>query len=143
MPLGLGKKRGQVSFEFLVLVGFILVFIAIIASVAFMIFSDSFTSQQTTDAVQILEKSVNHVYGLGAGNVVVISITLPGTVSDSFVGGLSGKELGFTATTLAGDQNYWIQTDSTVTGFLPTASGTFSIRVRADVNAVTLETVTG
>lgn len=136
-------RFAQVSVEFLILSIVLLGFIAIVAGIAFTIFSDSFSNNQVQDSLRTLQTSVNHVYGLGAGNAVVVSVSLPQTVFDSFVGGLSGKELGFTVSAANGDQNLFVWTDANLTGSLPSVAGKYSVRVISDVNSVIIQPITG
>ncbi len=137
------KAAGQISVEYLLLTILVLGFIAILGGAAFIIFSDSFSSNQVQDSLRILQTAVNHVNALGPGNSVLVSVSLPQTVVDSNVGGLSGKELVFVVSTVGGNQGFWIETDANVTGSLPKTQGTFPMRVSADTNWVMIQDVNG
>jgi hypothetical protein len=137
------KRSGQVSVEYLVLTILLLGFVIILGGIAFIVFSDSFSSNQVLDSLRILQTAVNHVNALGPGNSVVVSISLPQIVVDSNVGGVSGKELVFVVSTIGGDQPVWIETDANVLGSLPKTQGTFPLRISADVNGVLIQDVNG
>lgn len=138
-----GAATAQVSVEYLLLTVLLLGFIAIVGGIAFIIFSDSFSSNQVQDSLRILQTAVNHVNNLGVGNSVIVSISLPQTVVDSNVGGLSGKDLVFVVSTQLGNQEFWVSTDANVMGHLPKSQGPFRIRISADVNYVTVQDING
>jgi hypothetical protein len=129
--------------EYLVLAVLLLAFIAILGGAAFILFSDSFASNQVYDSLRSLQTAVNHVNGLGPGNSVVVSVSLPPSILDSNVGGVSGKELVFVVAGINGNQSFWIETDANVFGSLPKTQGTFSMRISSDVNGVFVQDVNG
>ncbi len=135
------KAAGQIAIEFLLLAVFLLAIITIVGGFSLLFFSDSVSNSQVRDALRVLQTGVNHVYGMGPGNTVVVSVSLPQNVLDSNVGGLSGKELAFTVAGFGGNQSYWAMTDANVIGTIPSSLGTFSVRVTSDVNHVLLALV--
>ncbi|MFH0955576.1 MAG: hypothetical protein V1777_05715 [Candidatus Micrarchaeota archaeon] len=136
LKLGFSKRRtGQIGIEFLSVAAVLLAIVAVLAGLSFLLFSDSVATSQTNDAVLSLTNSINHVYRQGTGNAVTVRITLPQNLKTSFVGGLSGKEIGFTLATTFGDQNFFSYTDANVAGSLPIIPGTFLIRTASqDLN---------
>lgn len=137
------SKPGQVSVEFLLLAGVLLLLVLILGGFSLFVFSDSSSSNQIQNSLRSLQTAVNHVNALGPGNSVVVLISLPSTVQRGFVGGLSGKELVLLATTQSGDQNFFVYTDANVFGSIPGSLGSYSVRVSSDYNGVSLQTLGG
>ncbi|MFT4311753.1 MAG: hypothetical protein ACMXYF_00820 [Candidatus Woesearchaeota archaeon] len=82
------QKRGQVSIEYLLLMGFALIAILGAAALAFLSFSDfeqSVRENQVQSSLQSIVEQSQLVYGIGPNSFRVITITLPTNVDQILI----------------------------------------------------------
>ncbi|MDO8625225.1 MAG: hypothetical protein Q7R47_04015 [Candidatus Diapherotrites archaeon] len=118
-----------------------LLFVAVVGGSSFLTFSESVASQTVSDSLRTLQNGVNHVYSLGPGNSLVVDVSLPSSVVDSNVGGLTGTELGFDVSSAFGSKGFFVYTDANVAGALPKHAGNFRIKLvslGSDVNVAVI-----
>ncbi|MBS3061941.1 MAG: hypothetical protein J4215_05150 [Candidatus Diapherotrites archaeon] len=137
------SSRGQSSLELLVLTVVMLLFIAVVGGSAFLTFSESVSSSMAMDSLRNIQTGINHSYALGPGNVLIVEIALPASVSDSNVGGLSGREVGFDLSSPFGVRNYFVYLDANVKGSLPVKGGAYKIKLVSLGSDVNISVVSG
>lgn len=118
------RKKGQESFDYLFLLGIVL-----LVSVPLYLFSvrtagNSFGSSLATDALDNVASAVDDLNELGAGNKKIVKISLPSGIEEFYI--LDGEIV----YSLNGE-NLSARIHSEVLGNLPTNEGSHSVRVRS------------
>lgn len=131
---GLGRaRRGQLAIEYLLVTGFQLALITILAGYGFLLYFDTVKNAQVVSSVDTITEGVNRAYSMGPGNVLIVSVTLPDGTTNSQVGTPTSYHYRFTIDGQAVQEI--VQTH--VSGNLPTTSGTYRIRIEnVDSNVV-------
>jgi len=120
------KESGQVSLEYLVLIGIVLIFIAIASTFAFIAYYDSIYSYQMRSAALTLKEAANNAYALGPDNNLFVDIMLPPDITSARA---AGNEIIFVRNVAGGSSESAIIVDANVSGNLPTTSGFNRIKV--------------
>jgi hypothetical protein len=113
------------AIEYLLVTGFQLALITILAGYGFMLYFDTVKNTQMTNSIDSLVEGANRAYSLGPGNVLVVQITLPDGTTASSVGSPTPRYFDFdiSGMDLQGIVN------PNLSGTLPTGPGTYNIRM--------------
>lgn len=136
------NERGQISSEYLIVVGFVVFLILSVVGVSFF-YSNSINdriklNQVENFAVKIIENAES-VFYLGEPSQVSISIYLPSGVEDiEIVNEGSGSSLVFTVETSSGDIIRSFESNVIIEGDLPATEGVKNIKIAAGDDRVIL-----
>lgn len=119
------RARGQLAIEYLLVTGFQLALITILAGYGFLLYFETVKNAQTISAVNSLVDGVNRTYSLGPGNAMVVEINLPDGTTASSVGIAYPSVFDFT---ISGISVQGI-TDAPLSGTLPSSPGLYLIRI--------------
>ena len=130
------KKRGQAAFEYMILVGAILVIL-----IPLFYYSNYYSTQgvkleKAEDAVRTLGKAADSLYALGPGNKDYVWINLPGSIRET---SLVGNEILIKVYVLGGESDFYYTTIGPVTGSIPTDKGTFRMKIEVFDSGVKIE----
>lgn len=129
-------KNGQISVEYMVLIGFVT-----IITIPLIIIYHSF-SQQSSDEIgssqinQVAKKIVDaaeSVYYLGEPSQTTLKVNIPDSI---LLVNLSGYEVVFKVRTTSGSSDIVRSSLVNITGSLPTRAGTYTLTVKAIANHV-------
>ncbi len=127
------EKKAQVSTEYLVLVGFLLVLITVLSSYALFSYSETNKTTQANNALIKLKNSAENIYAFGPGNKDVVKIFLPQGTTNSDV---SGILISFDVNFAGGTETIYSYVDVNVSGTLPSTDGIHFIRLEVVGNQV-------
>jgi len=131
-------KRGQASFEYIILIGMILVLIIPLFYYAFTTSSEDIKLSEAEDLVQTLTRSADDVYALSPGSVKYVWVTIPGSVQKIAV---NTSEISVTLTSYGETSEVVGFTRAPLVGTLDSAKGTYRVRVEhLDSGAVLIGT---
>jgi len=121
------KKRGQAAFEYMILIGAILVIL-----IPLFYYSNEYSNQhikieKAEDAVRTLGKAADSLYALGPGNKDYVWINLPGSIKETSV---NGNEILIKVYVYRGESDFYYTTIGPVTGEIPTSKGTFRMEIK-------------
>lgn len=119
--------RGQVSLEYLMIVGFFLVIIGAIFIYSYSTSSDAITLDKMDNALSAIKKGINQVYALGPGNQVKVDIDLPSGIVDQQ---LIGRSVAYVLQRPGGTTDLVVYTDAAVVGELPIIEGRHTIVIK-------------
>jgi uncharacterized protein (UPF0333 family) len=134
------KKEGQISVEYLVIIGFVTV-ITIPLIIIYHNFtqesSEEISSSQINQISKKIVDSAESVYYLGEPSQTTLRVNIPENIV--LVNFSSAKELVFRIKTSRGKENDIVQSSSVnISGNLPTQKGSYLITVKAMSNYVNL-----
>ena len=134
----LQKSRGQVSLEYLVIVAFMLVAVAILSIYSFTYLGETISIQKTQNAADKITNAADSVAALGSGNTVVIQVELPpgvGTVD------IIGHQVTFTLQTGSGTNSVSSYSEAQLTpASIPSETGFHTLSIASiDSNVVVTE----
>ncbi len=131
-------KRGQVSIEYIMITGLLLLVTIPLFAYAFVEVSRSVQMNHAEDAVNTLANAADTVYSLGPGSKKYVWITTPGGVTQSCVGSVEGsltctnsKEVSMKMYIFGGESDVFAKTKPTIVGSIPTAKGPHRIAVES------------
>ncbi|MBI2673403.1 hypothetical protein HYX19_04025 [Candidatus Woesearchaeota archaeon] len=117
-------KRGQISYEYVMLVGVILVVMIPLFYVSFSKLSDTVRVNQAEEAVSVLAKTADTVYSLGPGSKSYVWITVPsGAVSTS----ISNNELLLRLSIFGSISDFHANTKANISGSFPSSQGSYKM----------------
>jgi uncharacterized protein (UPF0333 family) len=119
-------KRGQAAFEYMVLVGVLLVVLIPIFHYVGYYSSQNIKIDKLDDAIKTIGKSADTLYSLGPGNRDFVWITLPGSIRSTNV---DGNEILITGFVYGGPSDFHYNTIGEVNGTLPYEKGTYKIKL--------------
>ncbi|MEK6817075.1 MAG: class III signal peptide-containing protein [Nanoarchaeota archaeon] len=122
------KKRGQVSVEYIMIVGIVLLLLIPIFYVSSEKISNEVKVSQANDAVTSLARAVNVVYSLGPGTKRFIEITIPGGVESTEV---NGKLIQIRLHLFGGTSDVYATAITNVSGYVPSERGTYHLPLEA------------
>ena len=119
-------NRGQISFEYVVLIGLLLVLL-----IPLIYYASSYTSHnvkisKAEDAVTSLAKAADEVYASSPGTKKYVWVNVPNGVSDAYV---NSTEITLVMNFFGKYSDITAITRSTVTGEIPSESGTYRLPV--------------
>jgi len=130
-------SRGQVTTEYIILVGALLIILAIVASYALTVYYETVRVNQARNVVVTLGNAADSVYSLGPGNSTVVKISMPFGVTETRA---QGKEIWITLETAGQQSDYVVATNGPVSGTIPSSEGIHFVRVAVtDANVVLSE----
>lgn len=124
-------ERGQVSIEYVVIMGFLLLLIIPLTAYSFIEVKRSTQMNNAEDTVNTLANAADEVYALGPGSKKYVQITIPGGVTQSSV---SNREVQFKMTIFGGTSDVFAPTKAELEGAIPTTSGPHRIYVEMQAN---------
>lgn len=131
-------KRGQVSIEYIMITGLLLLVTIPLFAYAFIEVNRSVQMNHAEDAVNTLANAADTVYSLGPGSKKYVWITTPGGVTQSCAGLVEGsltctnsKEVSMKMYIFGGESDVFAKTKPTVIGSIPTAKGSHRIAVES------------
>lgn len=131
-------KRGQVSIEYIMITGMLLLVTIPLFAYAFVEVNRSVQMNHAEDAVNTLANAADTVYSLGPGSKKYVWITTPGGVTQSCVGSVEGsltctnsKEVSMKMYIFGGESDVFAKTKPTVIGSIPTVKGPHRIAVES------------
>jgi len=125
-------KKGQISIEYLVIIGFIFVVLVVLVNYSYEEATKNINTVQAEDAILSLVRSADQVHTLGAGSQDLVWITLPGGVENfNYIG--RTLTLSFEIKGRATEISY--RTLSNITGTLPNTRGTYRMLVQSYDNS--------
>lgn len=119
-------KRGQAAFEYLILVGVLLVILMALFYYVSNYSSQNLKMEQAEDTVQTLAKVSESMYALGPGNRDFVWVNIPGSVSEIRIG---DNEIMLRIFIFGDYSDFYARTNANVTGTLPTQKGRYKILV--------------
>ncbi|MFH0798253.1 MAG: hypothetical protein V1906_02465 [Candidatus Woesearchaeota archaeon] len=122
------NKRGQVSTEYIMIVGIVLLLLIPIFYISAEKISNEIKVSQANDAVTSLARAVNVVYSLGPGTKRLIEITIPGGVENTEV---NGTLIQIRLHVFGGSSDVYAMTITNVSGYVPSQKGTYHIPLEA------------
>ncbi|MBI2545680.1 hypothetical protein HYV81_00705 [Candidatus Woesearchaeota archaeon] len=117
-------KRGQVSFEYIVIAGILLV---ITLPFFYYAFSESNTAiklNQADDAVKSIARAADTVYSLGPGSKLFVVVSIPDGVQNTSI---TSKTVQLQLSIYGGVSDIYANTKANLTGSIPTARGTYKL----------------
>lgn len=132
------STRGQVSIEYITLLGVLLIAVGFLAGYAFLMYNNSVSLNLVKDSVLDLKKGINTVNALGDGSSLIVEISLPNDVSDIH---FTDNAIIITSNSFGSSSTDTIVTDATLSGTLPISAGSHSILITNTGGAVTLNEV--
>lgn len=132
------EKKGQVSIEYLVLVGVSLVIIALLSGYSFVMYSQTIANNQANNALVSLSSAVNEVYSLGEGNSVVTTISRPSGITNFTA---TGNALIIETNIFGASSTDIFELDSNISGTLPINQGIYDIEVKNSNGIVSLNVI--
>jgi len=126
-------KRGQAAFEYMILVGALLVILIPLFHYVSYYSAQNIKVEKLEDAVQTLGKSADSLYALGPGNKDFVWITLPGSISQTRV---TGKEILVTVFLFGDYSDFYYTTIGNVNGTIPEEMGTYKMKLEVLENGV-------
>ena len=119
-------RKGQVSTEYITIVGFLLAVVGIMAAYALVTYNESTKLSQVQSALMKLKNSSENTYAFGPGNKETVKIFLPkGTTGSS----VQNNKISFNVDLFGGTQTFEAILDVNVSGTLPSAGGLHHIQV--------------
>jgi len=126
------KKEGQISVEYLVIIGFVTV-ITIPLIIIYYTFTqqsnDEITSSQISQISKKIVDAAESVYYLGEPSQISLRINMPDNVI--LVNLSSGKEVVFRIRSGRGEADIVQTTSANISGSLPTKKGTYAVTIKA------------
>jgi uncharacterized protein (UPF0333 family) len=119
-------KRGQAAFEYMVLVGVLLVVLIPLFSYVSYYSSQNVKVEKLEDSVQTLGKTADTLYALGPGNRDFVWINIPGGIRETKI---AGHEVLITVHLFGGDSDFYYVTKGNVNGSIPNESGTYEMKI--------------
>ncbi|MBS3172316.1 class III signal peptide-containing protein [Candidatus Woesearchaeota archaeon] len=119
-------KKGQAAFEYMILVGALLVVLIPLFYYVSYYSSQNVKVEKLEDAVQTLGRTTDSLYSLGPGNKDYVIISLPGAISETKV---SGTEILIKIDIFGDTSDFYYTTKGPVTGSIPTEQGNFEMEI--------------
>lgn len=128
-------KRGQVAFEYLILTAFLLIVAIILFAYSFFVLIENSKTSVALSSVRSLAAAADQVSVLGAGNSVIVRISVPDNVES--ITSL-GSSINFRLNQLSGQVDVTEYSISDITpASLPNALGVYDVKVEVvDENVV-------
>jgi len=130
------KKEGQISVEYMMLIGFVTIVSIPLLIIFFSFTQDSGDEIASVQVQQIAKKIIDaaeSVYYLGEPSQTTLRVNIPDNV---VLVNLSDYEVVFKIKTKSGEVDIVQNSDVNITGFLPTNQSTYLITVKAGPNYV-------
>ena len=124
-------KRGQAAFEYMILVGALLVVLIPLFNYVSYYSAQNVKVEKLEDAVQSLGKTADTLYALGPGNKDYIWIELPGALRQTKV---EGKEILITAHIFGDNSDFYYTTIGGVNGSIPPEKGRYKMVLEVSEN---------
>ncbi len=120
--------KGQVAVEYLLLGGFLLLFVGTFVGYSLNLYYDSVKASALNDSMVSLRDAANKVYSLGKDNVIVVQVNLP----DDVVGSGIVENNFYFIRNFTGNPSYSYATVTPqLVGSLPSSMGIYKIAVKA------------
>ena len=117
-------KRGQSSFEYIIIVGVLLIIIIPFFYYAFSESNSNIKLNQADDAVKAIAGAADSVYSLGPGSKQFVYITIPDGVTSTSV---TSKTVQLQISIFGGTSDIYATTKANLTGSLPASKGTYRL----------------
>ncbi|MBL7100755.1 MAG: hypothetical protein ISS23_02250 [Nanoarchaeota archaeon] len=121
-------KRGQISLEYIMIVGMILLVTIPLFFYAVYEATYKIRLNQADDAVNTLANSADTVYSLGPGSKKYVWVSIPSGVEYSFV---NESEIQLTLSVFGGSSDIHASSKAVLVGSIPSGKGTYRIAVEA------------
>ncbi|MCG2718291.1 MAG: class III signal peptide-containing protein, partial [Nanoarchaeota archaeon] len=122
------NKRGQISLEYVMIVGAVLLVTIPLFFYAIYEANNKIRLNQADDAVNTLANSADTVYSLGPGSKKYVWISIPSGVESQLV---SENEIMLVLSIFGGNSDIHASSKAVVVGSIPTGKGTYRISVEA------------
>jgi len=120
--------RGQVAVEYLMLAGFLLLFVGAFVGFSLTLYYDSVKASALNDSMVSLRDAADKVYSLGKDNVIVVQINLP----DDVIGSGVVENNFYFIRNFNGNPSYsYAAVNPQLLGSLPSSQGIYKIAVKA------------
>lgn len=130
-------KRGQAAFEYMILVGALLVVLIPLFHYVSYYSAQNIKVEKLEDAVQTLGKTADSLYALGPGNKDFVWITLPGSINHTKV---DDKEILVSVFLFGAYSDFYYTTLGDVNGSIPDEKGTYKMKLEVlDSGVVQIE----
>jgi len=124
-------KRGQAGIEYVILVGFLLVFFIPIIHYALQETTENVKLSQLESFIGRVSKAVNSVHSIGPGTVDVVTVTLPNGVTEHiFYNEAGSHEIILRVSHKGGISDIHASVKPYVGGELPEDAGTYFLRIK-------------
>ena len=132
------KNQGQVSLEYLIIVAFMLIAVAILSIYSFTYLGDAISIRKAQNAVDKITNAADSVAALGSGNTSIIQVELPPGVQSAAI---IGQQVTFTTLTGSGINAVSSYSGTSLTeSSLSTEAGFHTLSIAAlDSNVVVTE----
>lgn len=120
------ERRGQVSLEYVILIGILLVILIPIFYYSLTTSSEKVKLSQAENTVLTLSKAVEEVYSLSPGTKKYVWLSIPGGVQEARI---TGSEITLVVGVAGKSSDYTAFTKAIVVGNIPTEKGVYRIPV--------------
>ncbi|MBI2672273.1 hypothetical protein HYX16_05040 [Candidatus Woesearchaeota archaeon] len=118
--------KGQASFEYVIMVGVVLVLLIPIASYVIYHSSQTIKINQADDAVKSIAKKADTVYALGKGSKSFVSVILPSGIINTSI---NNNDIIIVLSIYGGKTEIIAHTKANLVGSLPTLKGSLTIPI--------------
>lgn len=134
----MGSTAGQVSIEYLVMVAFLLVVVAVLSVYSFSYLGQTVSIQKAQNATDKIANAANSVAALGSGSTAIIQVEFPSGVQSASI---TGRQITLTIQTGAGLNSVSSYTDANISQTsLSTQAGFHNLSIASsDSNVVVTE----
>ena len=122
----MNSKRAQLSFEYLYVIGILLVVLIPLVYYSFDSSSEDIRRERLAESISSLKNGINTVYALGPRNIQKITIDLPGSIANISI---NNSELNIMAYMGGKISEYDIHTPINVTGSIKNEEGYHTIKI--------------
>src|SRR3989344_3667017 len=119
-------KRGQASFEYIILIGMLLVLVIPLFYYGLTSSTENIKLSEAEDFVQTLSKSADDVYALSPGSIKYVWVTIPGSVRNITI---DTSEIIVTLSSYGSTSEVVGFTRAPIVGSLEHARGTYRVRI--------------
>lgn len=127
--------KAQVAVEYLVVVTIVLGMSIFLFYYTSTYSSDSITTGQAKESIQILAKAIEYVYAFGPGTKTSVVIDLPSNILGSYV---AQNEIGFKIGVAGHVNDVYEVTKTRVSGTLPKTPGRHLVNINSTVTGVVI-----
>lgn len=120
------SRKSQLSFEYLYVLGFLLVVLTPLIYYGFDSSADNIRRERLDESIASLENAINTVYALGPRNVQKVAIDLPGGIENITI---NGTEINIRAYLGGKVSEFYIMTPIAIRGSIENKPGFHNLRI--------------
>ncbi len=127
------NKKGQISAEYLIIMGFVLVALLPVFYYSLTNLNNNLRLNQANDMINRIAETADFVYFLGPGSQDTLSIVIPGGVESIT---LQGKEVAMKMRIFGSVSDFVAVTKATINGSISISQGTSNILIKNENNVI-------